>query len=111
LSLERTAIERALREEPNITEAAHALGSSRRTLQSRMRDYGIAPGKAGRPRQLLPYKSFRPFSRPFERVDASSLALTLIGALGVGGLIWWWTKKDKPATVVAGSGLDSLGAV
>ena len=32
----------------NIGSAAKQLGVARRTLQSRMRDFGMAPGKAGR---------------------------------------------------------------
>ena len=57
MSLERDAITHALRTAPNITEAVRQLGSSRRTLQNRMRHYAIPPGKSGRPRELLPYRS------------------------------------------------------
>ena len=37
----------------NITDAAKSLGVARRTLQNRMRKYGIAEGKSGRPPRKL----------------------------------------------------------
>jgi hypothetical protein len=56
VELERQAIVKALEETPNknITLAAKQLGASRRTLQSRMRDYDMPVGESGRPRHLLP---------------------------------------------------------
>lgn len=56
MALEKTAIENALRDAGgNIGRAARILGTSKRTLQYRMRDYQMARGKAGRPRKLLGY--------------------------------------------------------
>lgn len=56
VQLERTAIERALRESgDNIGTAARHLGASRRTLQNRMREYGMPRGRAGRRKRRLPY--------------------------------------------------------
>ena len=52
--LERDEITRALRDAGgNVSKAAKLLGASRRTLQNRMRSYGLAPGKSGRPKRLL----------------------------------------------------------
>lgn len=54
--LERDAITRALAEtKGNIGKAAKLLGASRRTLQNRMREYGMARGKSGKPKRRLPY--------------------------------------------------------
>ena len=54
--LERDDIARALREAGGkIGKAARLLGASRRTLQNRMRYYGMARGKAGRPKRKLSY--------------------------------------------------------
>ena len=56
MPLERDAILSALhRTGGNIGKAARELGASRRTLQNRMREYGLPPGKSGRRKRLLPY--------------------------------------------------------
>ncbi len=39
----------------NVSRAAEILGTSRRTLQSRMREHDIAPGKPGRRKHRLSY--------------------------------------------------------
>lgn len=55
--LERNSILEALRSvRGNVTKAADALGVARRTLQNRMREYGISKGKSGRPKMKLRYK-------------------------------------------------------
>jgi hypothetical protein len=54
---DRSAVISAINSTPNLNEAAHKLGASRRTLQNRMREYGIPRGKSGRPKEWLPYKS------------------------------------------------------
>jgi hypothetical protein len=55
--LERSAIVGALASnQGNVSKAAHTLGAARRTLQKRMRDYGIPVGRSGRPREALPYR-------------------------------------------------------
>lgn len=94
VEIERQAIVRALEKERNITEAAQALGAARRTLQSRMRDYSIPPGKAGRPRELLPYASGG---------DAVSSLLVVGVAFGLG---YWLVKRSRqqPLQVVGGAG-------
>lgn len=105
VDIERHAIERALKEQPNITEAAHVLGASRRTLQSRMRDYDIPPGKAGRPRNLLPYT----------KTSTSTVGLVVVGCIvGAGGYLFYrWAKNEQAkldrGTVVGEDGFDLLG--
>jgi hypothetical protein len=98
VEIERSAITKALSTAPNITVAAKDLGASRRTLQSRMRDYGMPPGQAGRPRQLLPYA----------KLPAGTAVLVILGMLGlVGGVVFarWWQKRKQSTKI----GLDLLG--
>lgn len=90
---ERDAVVSAIRAAPNLTEAAHKLGSSRRTLQNRMRLYRLAPGKPGRPREPLPY-------RDREATDSGAGVLVgVVAALGLGYLAVRWLQS-KPTTVV-----------
>lgn len=53
---DRDAVVSAIRTAPNLTVAARKLGASRRTLQNRMREYGLPRGRSGRPKERLPYK-------------------------------------------------------
>ncbi len=54
MKLEHDLVARALRDSGgNISRAARELGTTRKTLQSRMREYGMAPGRAGRPKRRL----------------------------------------------------------
>lgn len=54
--LDRNEVVAALRQaNGNISRAAKILGCSRVTIQARMREYGLARGKAGRPKRRLPY--------------------------------------------------------
>lgn len=110
IPVEREAISRALTEQPNITKAARVLGASRRTLQSRMRDYGMAPGKAGRPRQLLPKG---PGALPVALSATAGLVVgSVLGALAL--TVWWLRRKPVDGAIVTGrvrlSGLDLIGA-
>lgn len=59
VSLERAAIVQAISSSSNLDDAARKLGASRRTLQNRMRHYGIPRGKSGRPRRKLKYSKKR----------------------------------------------------
>lgn len=55
---ERTRILQAIKESGNnISKAARILGCSRRTLQNRMREYGMQEGTPGRRHRRLPYGS------------------------------------------------------
>ncbi len=75
MNLERPTILAALRSaHGNIGKAARALGASRRTLQNRMREYGMARGRAGRPKQRLPY------GRNSRRAASVLGVLALVGA-------------------------------
>jgi hypothetical protein len=65
----------------NIGVAADDLGASRRTLQNRMREYGIPPGVAGRRKRDLPY----PISKRTKRRIGGVLgAAAVIGASVLG---------------------------
>jgi hypothetical protein len=100
-SLERDAVTHALRTAPNITEAARQLGSSRRTLQNRMRHYQIPPGKSGRPRELLPYRS--------THVSLGGL-LTLAAIAGGAFLTGRWLQRQASSNNPYLVGADILGA-
>jgi hypothetical protein len=112
MSLERDAITHALKTAPNITEAARQLGSSRRTLQNRMRFYQIPPGKSGRPRELLPRPSraASPAAAPAAATAASRAASraghksSMGEVFTVGGLlagvflaVRWWRGRSEVA--------------
>lgn len=56
MSTDRSAVVSAINSSRNLGDAARKLGASRRTLQNRMRAYGIPRGQAGRPKEWLPYK-------------------------------------------------------
>jgi transposase-like protein len=79
---ERAKIEAALaKHDRNIEETARELGAARRTLQNRMRAYGIAPGKSGRPRVPMPYtRAVR--AKRWARRNQGSLALGAVAAVG-----------------------------
>ena len=52
---DRNEIVAAIRGTKNLNEAAKRLHISRRTLQNRMRAYGLARGQGGRPKRKLSY--------------------------------------------------------
>jgi uncharacterized protein YlxW (UPF0749 family) len=85
---ERAKIEAALKNhDGNIEKAAQDLGSSRRTLQNRMREYGMPRGTSGRRKERLPYS----------RLKDSSGALGIVGAVaavvGAGLLVNKYRRK------------------
>jgi hypothetical protein len=99
MPLERQVITDAIRTAPNLTIAAQHLGASRRTLQNRMRAYGMPRGKSGRPIEPLPYKSL-----------PSTGTLLTVGALAVAGVLAWKWWQTKP-TVTAMVGEDELSGL
>jgi transposase-like protein len=53
---DKTAIEAAIKDAGgNISDAARKLGVARRTLQSRMRFFGLPEGRAGRRKMRISY--------------------------------------------------------
>lgn len=78
-SLDRAAVAEAIRSTKNLSAAARALGCSRRTLQNRMREYGMAPGKSGRPKRKLSYGR----RRRAWAVGGAIAAVGLAGALAL----------------------------
>jgi hypothetical protein len=99
MDLERETVIRALRQagaklvdgkldltEANLGKAARILGASRRTLQNRMREYGMPTGTSGRRRRRLPYGSYH-----------GSRALGA-AALGAVGLILGYRLLRQPRT-------------
>jgi hypothetical protein len=80
---ERAKIETALaKHDRNIEETARELGAARRTLQNRMRAYGIAPGKSGRPRVPMPYTRAVRAKRWARRNQGALGALGAVAAVG-----------------------------
>ena len=74
--LEKQAIVDALRDSGgNVSRAARKLDVSRRTLQNRMREYGMPVGKSGRPKKRLSYR-------------ASSMLGTAAAVAGVSVLVY-----------------------
>lgn len=88
-----------------VSKAARALGASRRTLQYRMREYGMSRGHAGRPKRLL--------HADLQRWVSFGVGIAL-GVLVVGAPIilsvWWLRKKPPVVTGYRLTGLDVLGA-
>jgi hypothetical protein len=78
----RTEIERTIRDEGSITRAAAALGASRRTLQNRMRAYGMPRGRAGRPRKR--------FRRRSSIARAVAVSTAIVGAV----VLVNWSRKS-----------------
>ncbi len=91
VEMERAAIARAIESAPNknITIAAERLGASRRTLQNRMRDYGMPKGPSGRPRELLSY-------------NRSPLSLSTVVVVGVGFALGYYLLKSNSERVDGG---------
>lgn len=77
---ERGGILDAIRDaKGNITRAAEKLGVARRTLQNRMRFYGIARGKAGRRKMKISYRRKKKF------LIAGAAAAAIVGYVVVKG--------------------------
>jgi len=64
----------------NISAAARRLGVARRTLQSRMRAYGIAKGTPGRRKMKISYSKARGHFRKHKKAYAVG---ALVGVAGV----------------------------
>lgn len=88
LPIDRADIERALREskdetgEQNIGKAARALRMSRRTLQNRMRAFGMAVGKAGRRHKKFSYRKHRYLAPVLGGAAAIVLGAVAVSKLG-----------------------------
>lgn len=83
-ALDRPAVLAALRDARwNVGRAARKLGCARRTLQNRMRDYGIPRGRAGRPRRPLHYRK------------ASGIGGALVGLAAVGAGVYVFSQRRK----------------
>lgn len=83
LTLDRAAILAALRDSRgNVSKAASALSTSRRTLQKRMREYGIPEGRSGRPKRRLRYRGV---GGRLLAYGAAGAAVGVAGALLLGG--------------------------
>lgn len=93
MSLERQAIEQAVKSTPTLDHAADKLGASRRTLQNHMRALGMPRGKAGRPRHDLPFRSGPHIS--------GTTDLFLLG--GVGAALYFAHRWLNRGATVAGS--------
>jgi regulatory Fis family protein len=101
MALEREEISGAIRSTPNLGAAARKLDTSRRTLQNRMRYYGMPRGKSGRPRHVL--------SAHGSGMGAFVSVAALVG-LGWLASKWW---KERSAPTVSGTalhGTDVLGS-
>ena len=85
MSDERREIEEAQRD-ATITVAARRLGVARRTLQNRMRRYGMPRGRAGRPPKKL--KRRRTVAR-----------VATIGAVALGALLLVRATQRAPRVV------------
>lgn len=95
IPLERSAIVAALeRAGGNIGKAARALGASRRTLQNRMREYGMPHGKAGRRHRRLPYAVSAPTRRIVTAIGGvAAVAGAVVGVILAGRYV----ARSRPA--------------
>jgi hypothetical protein len=92
--LERDAIEAALaKHDRNIEKAAQELGASRRTLQNRMRAYGMVRGKSGRRKQDLPYPPTTRATRWVRRNKSTLGVLGTVAAVGAAVLGYKHLRK------------------
>jgi len=93
---ERAKIEEALKNSDyNIEEAAKELGASRRTLQNRMREYGMQRGTSGRRKARLPYGFVKKAARKLKSPSATGLISAAV-AVGAGALVYNKFKR-KPS--------------
>lgn len=110
---ERAAVAAAVSQAPNLNVAAARLGASRRTLQNRMREYGMGYGTPGRRKVELPKAKAAPLNAVEWSVVGGALALLAGGALG----ILWLRRQEAQAREAERksgasrvSGFDMLGA-
>jgi hypothetical protein len=77
--LDRAAVLAALRDNKyNVGKAARSLGVARRTLQNRMREYGLPVGKSGKPKKTIRYGG--------QRGGGLLAAAGVVGALALGAV-------------------------
>jgi len=96
---ERAKIETALaKHDRNIEETARELGASRRTLQNRMRAYGMAPGKSGRPRVPMPYTRTVRATRWARRNKSTLGALGALAAVGAAVFGYKHLRRQPPTS-------------
>ena len=78
MSFGKEAVVEAIRESPNLAEAAKRLQISRKTLFNRMRAYGIPRGRSGRPKKKITYRRKSRVLAVGAGVVAGALAVGLI---------------------------------
>ncbi len=97
---EREAVVAAIQSSKNLGVAARHLGASRRTLQNRMRFYGLPRGQSGRPKETLPFR--------VRHVAGMPIVLGVVGVVAVlaGALVVqrWLSRTQTPQMV----GLDAF---
>ena len=82
---ERELVAEAVAKSPNLNVAAREVGASRRTLQNRMREYGLPYGKSGRRRRDLAGPS-----------DLDGALVPLVVIAGAVSLGYWLLKRKDP---------------
>ena len=83
MDLDRQAIIDAIRDSGNnISKAARKLGVARRTLQNRMRFYGMPPHRRGRPKKSMRYSAAK-----------KSYAVGAVAVAAVAGIVLYSRKK------------------
>ena len=86
---DRDALIEAIRNSRNLTVAADRLDVSRRTLQNRMREFGLPRGRGGRPKRSLVRSD-----------DGLGVVVGLVALVGGGLLFSRWLRSRQ--AVVAG---------
>ena len=101
---EKRAIARVIETSPHLGVAAKRLSVSRKTLFNRMREYGMAPGKSGRPREYAPHAG----GAGQTAIVVAFAAVAVVSGFFLGR--WWMRRRAakaalpavQPALVVSG---------